>query len=375
MILLLGVNSRHITFFKKIEMFSKCKVEIVSSKKIFKFSIRNLRYLDSVNLKSPIDLKVKDFFARYDNSLIPKTLIFYFYKILALFYYMRYSTIINNRYTKIVVWNGVTFRQAIAIEIAKLYNIEPIYIENGFLPNRVVIDRKGVNFYNSVPRDIEFYRNYRNIKTLPKELIPRNPKNIKKFLNSRGGELPKRYIFIPFQVDYDTQIMLFSPWIENMRELFYIIENISKKLDIDFVFKEHPSSRKSYHDIYKKIDSNPKLYLKNEYSTQELIQKSEAVITINSSVGVESLLYHKKVFVLGKAFYKIDGITIGIDNEVQLLESLKNLDNIQIDFNIVDNFLKYLYYDYLIEGNFIDYNRNQIKQIEKILECKGVKSV
>ena len=369
MILLFGVSSKHIKFFKKIKKYSKCDVKIVYSKKLFIFSIKSLKYLKYMDFSKAIDLRVKDYFARRDKSVLSKNLVSFIYKFLAIFHYMRYFNAINDKYEKIMLWNGMTFRQSIALEIAKMYNIKPIYIENAFLPNRIVVDEKGVNFYNSVPRNIEFYKKYKNKKELPKELIPRNPKNAKKFQNLEKEKLPKKYIFIPFQVDYDTQIMLFSPWIKNMRELFNIIEEISEKLDIDFVFKEHPTSIKDYPDLHLKVKKNSKLHFANGYPTQELIQKSKAIITVNSSVGVESLLYHKKVLVLGKAFYRIKGITIGINNKKELLNTLINLDNINIDFKIVDNFLKYLYYEYLIEGNFIDYNEEQIKKIEERV-CK-----
>ena len=365
MVLLFGVNSKHIKFFNKIKKYSKCNVDIVYTKKLFSFSFKSLKYLKQMDFSAPIELRVKDFYAKRDKTIFPKKMVKFGYKVLAIYNYMRYFNSVNNKkYTKIMVWNGLTFRQAIALQIAKLNNIKPIYVENGFLPNRVVVDRKGVNFYNSVPRNRTFYEklDYKNF-SLPKELIPRTPKNSKKFVNVKKEPLPEEFIFIPFQVDYDTQIMLFSPWIKNMRELFAIIEEISKKSDLKFVFKEHPSSIKNYPDLHKRC--NNKILFANGYPTQELIQKSKAVITINSSVGVETLLYYKKVFVLGKAFYRIDGITKGINNKDELFENLKHLDKWEINKNLIDNFLKYLYYDYLIEGNFIDYNENQIKQIEK----------
>ena len=367
MMLLFGVSSKHIKFFNKIKKYSTCKVNIVYSKRIFKFSFKSLKYLKYMDFSEAVDLRVKDFFARRNSSLIPKNIAKFIYKFLALYYYMRYFNVINEKYEKIMLWNGMTFRQTIAVQIAQLYNIKPIYMENAFLPNRIVVDTKGVNFYNSVPREKEFFLKYKNDKELPKELIPRKPKNAKKFLNIEKYPLPKNYIFIPFQVDYDTQIMLFSPWIKNMRELFYIIEDISKSCNLSFVFKEHPSSIKNYPDLH--LRCNDKIIFANGYPTQELIQKSKGVITINSSVGVESLLYHKKVFVLGKAFYRIEGITQGINSKEELLQALKNLDKWKLDNYLIDNFLKYLYYDYLIEGNFIDYDENQIKQIEKRLGC------
>lgn len=364
--LLFAVNSQHKKFFQRIKDNSKCDVDIVYTKKLWLPCLKAIKYIKKVDFSKPIELKIKDFYARKDSS-IPKFFVKSFYFFLAYFNYFRYFKHINSNYNQIMFWNGITFRQAIALQIAKLYNIKSIYIENGLMPNRIVIDKKGVNFLNSVPRNREFFENYKNDKSLPKNLIPRQPKNAKKFSNIKKEPLPERFIFIPFQVDYDTQIMLYSPWIKNMRQLFSIVEEVSKKTNINFILKEHPSSQKNYPDLHKRCNS--KISFANGYPTQELIQKSSAIITINSTVGIESLLFHKKVIVLGNAFYAIEGITKKVNNENELANVINSLDKWNLDENLIDNFLKYLYYEYLIEGNFVDYSEKQIKQIEKILSC------
>jgi capsular polysaccharide export protein len=257
------------------------------------------------------------------------------------------------------------FRQHIALEIAKQKGIKPVFVESAFLPGRIVVDPKGVNFYNSVPRERKFFENYKNDKPLPKELIPRKPRNAKKFAALKKEPLPERFIFVPFQVDYDTQILLFSPWIKNMEDLFFTMHNIAKKLHINIVFKEHPSSRKEYPHLHKIAKESEFLQFANAYPTQELIEKSEAVVTVNSSVGVESLLFYKKVITLGDAFYNIDGIVKHANSDKELEDILSSLQNWHVDRKLIENFLKYLYWDYLIEGDFDEFD---IKKIDRILE-------
>ena len=353
------VNKKQYRFFHKIDKF--IKLDIVLSSKIWKFSFKSLKYLNKVDFSKAIDLRIKDFYAKYNFS-IPKSFLYLFYRLNAIFCFMRYFTIIP-KYNKLLIWNGFMFRQAIAIEIAKLYNLKIIYFESGFLPNRFVIDKKGINFYNSVPRDIEFFKNYKNDKPLPKELIPRTPKNAKKFNNLKKEPLPKEFIFVPFQVDYDTQILLFSKWVKNMEELFFILKEISEKLKIDIVFKEHPSSKKEYPNLHKIAKNHKYISFANAYPTQELIQKSKAVITINSSVGIESLLFDKKVILLGEAFYDIEGIVKKANNKIELENILKNLDY-TIDKNLITNFLKYLYWDYLVPSEL---DEESIKKIKKVI--------
>jgi len=366
LILAFGVNKKQINFFKKLKQKSSHKIEILYSKTFFSFSLKALKYLNKVNLTPAIDLRVKDFYAKY-NLKLPKSLVKSFYTILAIITFMRYFHKISSKYEKIIIWNGFMFRQHIALEIAKLYGIKPVFIESGFLPNRFVVDLKGVNFFNSVPRDKEFFLNYKNNKSLPKELIPRKPKNAKKFASLKKEPLPNEFIFVPFQVDYDTQILLFSPWIKNMEEMFFVLRDIANELKINFVFKEHPSSRKEYPKLHEIAKKEEFLSFANAYPTQELIQKSKAVITINSSVGVESLLFYKKVITLGEAFYNIEGIVKHTNNKDELIKILKELESWRVDKNLIENFLKYLYWEYLIEGNF---NEFDIKKIDRILECK-----
>ncbi len=353
MILAFGVNKKQINLFKKIKDKTKLNIKLVYSKNIFSVSFKSLKYLKKVNFKEAVDLRVKDFYAKYDFFL-PKIILENFYKLNALFCFMRYFSVINPEYKKILIWNGFMFRQAIMLEIAKLYNIEAVYFENGFLPNRFVIDKKGVNFYNSVPRNKEFFEKYNNDKLLPTSLIPRTPKNAKKFSSLKKEILPKNFIFIPFQVDYDTQILLFSPWIKNMEELFFVMKDISEKLKINIVFKEHPSSRKEYPKLHNIAKNSEFIQFANAYPTQELIEKAGAIITINSSVGIESLLFYKKVITLGSAFYNIEGIVEHAENKKELENILKNLENYKLDKKLIENFLKYLYYDYLIPSDFSD---------------------
>jgi len=128
-----------------------------------------------------------------------------------------------------LIWNGGKFRQQIAIAIAKQKGIKVYYFENGLLPNTLVFDQKGINFENSVPRDRYFYEAYQSYVPLPKALVPRIGKK-RAIFEGDEEELPETYIFVPFQVDYDTQIITQSPWIKNMRMLYELIEKIASRI-------------------------------------------------------------------------------------------------------------------------------------------------
>ncbi|MBU2965627.1 hypothetical protein Q4508_01285 [Amphritea sp. 2_MG-2023] len=273
--------------------------------------------------------------------------------------------------SSVVVWNGLMLRRALFVMAAQRFDIKTIFIENGLLPETTVVDGQGINFKNSVPRSVSFYKEYQEkIPTeLPKKLVPRAAKTQK---TVSGRPLPDRYVFVPFQVDTDSQILLFSPWITSMEHLFNVIMSIGRTdANVKFVFKEHPSSPVDYRYLHSEIDPEVGFFA-NEYSTQELIEKSDAVITINSTVGIESLLLNKKVICLGDAFYNIEGITLKAESASELKHIISSIDNIDLDREIVCNFLRYLKGEYLVKGSWrspspehLDHMMSRILQIKR----------
>ncbi|MFO6419936.1 hypothetical protein ACLBKS_07015 [Hylemonella sp. W303a] len=248
-----------------------------------------------------------------------------------------------------VIWNGLKPRRYIFAEAARRDNIPCAFMEHGFLPNTTVCDGRGIHERNSVPRDPAFFRN------LPPAPAPEAAqlvaRRVKSARQSSGRDLPKRYIFIPFQIDTDSKIILFSPWIQNMRHLFDELRAVSDKFpQYQFVFKEHPSSHKTYGDLHSLLPAD-RGFFANEYSTQTLIENAEAVITISSTVGIEAMLYSKKVIVIGQAFYDLPGLTLSARSGPQLEKALAQLEQFTPDEQLRRNFLTYLKDDYLIAGN------------------------
>ena len=362
-----AVNSKQRKFFERIANYLGKGSRVVYSGTLFFPSWRAFGRMAEVDLSAPIRLRVRDFIAKYGCAGCAP-LIALWYKVLAWWAYLRYFDTLEQNDDVLVVWNGVLFRQAIMLQVARSKGLMPLFVETGLLPGRITVDPAGVNFKNSVPRMRTFFENYDNPKPLPDTLIPRAPKNAKKFASLHKEPLPDRYIFVPFQVDYDTQILVYSPWIQNMRHLFSVIEEVVDAVpELHFVFKEHPSSIKSYPDLHTRAASHPRLMFANAYATQTLIENAEAVITVNSTVGVESLLFGKRVVVLGDAFYAIEGICKHAQNREQLKRILEDLHGWQPDLTLIEKFLKYLYYDYQIDGNFDEANPRQLEKIAAMI--------
>jgi len=349
-IVLFAFRKSQKNFFQKI--MAACKtteINMITSRLSWRISFKSLSHLKDIDTRKACVFAIDEFYAK--NSVqIPKLFLQAYFNFFAIVNFLRYYTALDAKYNKMLIWNGGKFRQLIALDVAQLLGIQVYFFENGLLPNTIVFDTQGINYNNSVPRDKTFYQRYTSTTKLPKYIVPRIGKNREVFIGEKET-LPEKYIFVPFQVDADTQIISYSPWIKNMRALFEIIEYVSKESKYHFILKEHPSSGVEYPDLHKKAEESVKISFRNTYSTQELIENSMAVMTINSTVGIESLLFYKKVIVLGDAFYNIEDITYHAKNLVELRDTLEHIESLTLDGELVDKFLSYLYVDYLVQKN------------------------
>lgn len=144
-------------------------------------------------------------------------------------------------------------------------------------------------------------------------------------------KLPK-YIYFPFHVPFDYSITVRNPDFVNQ---IIILENIIKNLpdDVQLWAKEHPASIGSYNkQELKKLTNyeNFKLICP-KYNSYELIKNSEAIVTINSKVGLEALMQKKKVLVLGESYYLNKNLTFDLKsfssiNRILCKKNIKNFD-------------------------------------------------
>lgn len=269
-----------------------------------------------------------------------------------------FNTLISNQqYDVLLLLNGAHYKQQAALSLAKNASMQVLYFELGTLPNTTTVDAKGVNFNNSLPRDRLFYDRYiiPNNYTGPKSLIARQPVKAAE-LNS---QLPPKYIFCPFQVHNDTQILLNSPWVRNMFDFYQLIESAIPFLpdNYSFVVKEHPSDKVSYPELHLK---NEKIVFANGNDTECLINQSEAVLTVNSTVGIEALMLGTPVITVGDAFYNIDGLVTHCNHQDELNEVISKTNKPSIDADLVNKFIAYLDCEYLVKGKHKNHSSTHI---------------
>ena len=253
----------------------------------------------------------------------------------------------------IIIWNGLKFRQRLFVLAAQSLNVShTLFFENGLLPNTTTIDFKGVNYLNTVPRKSAFFQEYLRSQGLTTEIATQQlHKSLTPFWNieERPTQLPQKYIFIPFQVNSDSQITLFSPWIPHMRVLFDVIKNAAEHIDTEnlhFIFKLHPADNEEYTDLKAELPKN--FHFIENIPTSTLIQHAHAVITINSTVGLESLIFNKKVIVLGQAFYNMKHLTLQASNSKSLAAKIDQVNDWIYNEPLRIAFLHYLFNQYAV---------------------------
>ncbi|MFT5594216.1 MAG: capsular polysaccharide export protein [Oceanicoccus sp.] len=272
------------------------------------------------------------------------------YKFIKIF--LRFSRYFNIHKPKVVgLWNGHRLPEMAIKAAAKYRGVDVLYFENGLLPSTTTADFSGVNALNSVPRDLEFYMNYQSenkiISYERNELEVRKAHKSKRHLSGTIKDNNIEYIFIPFQVDFDSQVVLNSPWVNSMEEFWVLLTSVISKINdknLCFVIKEHPSDPRVYTEYH---NQNERILFSSD-STEYLIRNAKAVITLNSSVGLETLMLEKKLIVLGDACFKVQDITMCSDSESELINALNGLESWEPNLIALRSFINYLYDEYCI---------------------------
>ena len=197
----------------------------------------------------------------------------------------------------IVIWNGLMDYQQGFINLAKSFDPQQqfSFLESGWFPqkNTYYSDPQGVNAASSISR------------ATPAPLSPSQTSEIKKWkaLYRQSYGAPKScdngYYFVPLQLETDTNITLFSPFKRMKALLQWVIDNTDPVRPI--VVRPHPLSDINNEEFNR---LNDRIYVDGNTPLQKLIAESHAVIGINSTVLLESLIFEKPTIALGRGIFQ-----------------------------------------------------------------------
>ena len=117
----------------------------------------------------------------------------------------------------VCLWNGHRLPEMAIKAAASRYGIKIAHFENGLLPNTTMMDFSGVNAFSSLPKNADFYLDsYRGLSNddlmlIDKNLVVRKPHKKRSSLVFQEFDLSRDSFFVPFQVHFDSQVIIISP--------------------------------------------------------------------------------------------------------------------------------------------------------------------
>ena len=253
-----------------------------------------------------------------------------------------------------VLWNDSKWHQSMMKVVCAENNVQTVFMENGVLPDSVTLDPKGVNFNNALSRAPAFYTEWHSSHNTASYSFPE--------VETEAGK--EDYIFVPFQVDYDTQIINHSPWLNNMEELYQQLERLLQdNPKLKFKVKEHPKSARDYSYLHRRHNN---IEFCNKEDTNQLIAGAAQIITVNSTVGVEGLLQNKSVVNLGRAFYSLEGLCQTADSYESLRASVAEPKSPEQDLR--NAFFAYLRHEYYVVGSWRQVEDNHVESFSRRLK-------
>ena len=249
----------------------------------------------------------------------------------------------------VLVFNGYLAPNALLDLAARELNLKRLFLENGFFPKTMQCDPRGINALSSLPREASFYDRLNKNDAganWPTEFAVRQSKLKDGATADAPDNLPANFVFVPFQVPSDMQILALSPWIRDMEHLHAEVVALAAAFpDRQFVIKEHPSFPIS---IQSKVSKHKQILFRNGDTTRDLIERSDAVLTVNSTVGLEALASGKKVVTLGEAHYAIDGLVLRAGDRQALHDAFSSMDAWRPNNERREKFVRFAYNQFLL---------------------------
>ncbi|AJJ19749.1 galactosyltransferase-related protein [Yersinia intermedia] len=253
---------------------------------------------------------------------------------------------------------------------AKELGIQTYVIERGALPWSIYIDENGFcaestsyreenwkNLELTEERTIEVHNYINDIKNSGDSLEPQGNiiggKNLKKKLFGDSENI--KILFIALQSPSDTTTRYFCGDVHSYDNYLNEINMLPYLLPEDWrvVVKNHPLSIEKF--------SNEKMTNVDSYHIGDILSCCDAVVLLNSGVGIMAQLYEKHVFAFGQAHYLCEGINSQVRTANDVAEIVSQ-GNYTFDKTKSLKFISFLIRDFYSFANWV---RRERKHTEK----------
>ncbi|HAL2199245.1 TPA: capsular biosynthesis protein [Escherichia coli] len=225
-------------------------------------------------------------------------------------------------------------------------NKKHLHIQESTLAERCSMDYMGYAGYSSLADDFTYkiIDNYsKHINNIEQQISFYIKNNISKYKQSdEEFHLESDYVFIPMQVTTDAVASL--SYIDGIKLLKLVSEyffNTSTKV----VIKRHPYCNSiEVEKLINELEKEGKIIV-SDSSVHHLIKTSKAVITVNSGVGLETVIHNKPVIITGKSDYYYAATAIA-KNGQELRDIISDLESLNINEVFRKKFLAYYFLEY-----------------------------
>lgn len=254
----------------------------------------------------------------------------------------------------IFIWNGCKVTDYALTLLAQKYKIPTVYFEIANIPGKIFVDAEGTNAYSYLYKHPEILHQYdidnqkyeswlqtyirdklqeTTVKQAKKRSLWKSIQagiidvqgycfyqgvqkrgqiwgkfvnRVKDKLRRRTIEdelkLPSKYLFFPLQVSTDTQIVIHAR--EGLESSLRKAIREAKRLGLWLVIKPHPAD--PYPSYVSQIihEEHYNNVIITRMNTFRLILHAECIFTINSTVGLETMILDRPLVVVGRAFYE-----------------------------------------------------------------------
>ncbi|MGQ0621862.1 MAG: capsular polysaccharide export protein, LipB/KpsS family [Panacagrimonas sp.] len=325
----------------------------------------------------------------------------------------------RQRAAALLVWNGSGLIASIAVHLARRRGLPVIFGENGYLPGTLQLDPQGVNQHSSITRlvregraelpaervlDAQLDRALDDFRAGRTPKFQSAPKSLRPDWRSRLRrealrlvqpdswviaprlspkdfpdrlELPPRFVLLPFQVSQDSQLILHSPLVRgDMRLLLAEVHGAMRRADprMELVVKLHPAESRQVLGRYRDLPRQyPDVRFTLRHPLTELLARCAAVVTINSTVGFEGIMFDRPVVTLGRNFYCATPLVVPVERLEDLESALAIALTEPPDPERRRAFLRYVYFRFLTHGSYRDFSDASFRAVaERIIELTGV---
>jgi hypothetical protein len=141
------------------------------------------------------------------------------------------------------------------------------------------------------------------------------------------ARLERPYLLFPLNVPDDAQLMLRAPQFVDLFSLCQQIANVLP-LGLDLVLREHPGApgMLDHGRLRAFLRRNPQArFVTGDVELADLLPGAAALVTINSTSGLEAAIADKPVLALGPAFYRHTGAVYDVDRPDDLARRIGDL--------------------------------------------------